>query len=96
VDVGGALFEGVLPQPVDDVDDVLVVGIDLLVALAQFDQLFEVVAQARSLPWLVGLLIDLARLKNCVMYCAMSSGLAITRRTTRREILPISASHSVT
>jgi hypothetical protein len=35
----------VLPQPVDDIDDVLVVGVDLLVDLAQFDQLLEVVAQ---------------------------------------------------
>ena len=28
----GALVEGVLPQPVDDVDDVLVVGVELPVA----------------------------------------------------------------
>ena len=45
VDVRGALFEGVLPQPVDDVDHVLVVGVELLVQLAQFDQLLEIVAQ---------------------------------------------------
>jgi hypothetical protein len=34
VDVAGALLEGVLPQPVDDVDDVAVVGVELAVALA--------------------------------------------------------------
>ena len=33
VDVARALVEGVLPQPVDDVDDVLVVGVELPVAL---------------------------------------------------------------
>ena len=33
VDVARALVEGVLPQPVDDVDDVLVVGVELLVGL---------------------------------------------------------------
>ena len=32
VDVGRALLERVLPQPVDDVDDVLVVGVELAVA----------------------------------------------------------------
>ena len=42
VDVAGALVEGVLPQPVDDVDDVLVVGVELAVGLAQLDQLLEV------------------------------------------------------
>jgi hypothetical protein len=41
VDVAGALLEGVLPQPVDDVDDVAVVGIELAVALAQLHQLLE-------------------------------------------------------
>ena len=42
VDVARALLEGVLPQPVDDVDDVLVVGVELLVRLAELDQLLEV------------------------------------------------------
>ena len=32
VDVGGALFERVLPQPIDDVDDVLIVGVGCLAA----------------------------------------------------------------
>ncbi len=45
VDVRGALIERVLPEPVDDVDDVLVVGIELAVAGAHFDQLLEIVAQ---------------------------------------------------
>jgi hypothetical protein len=41
VDVGGALLERVLPQPVDDVDDVRVVGVEVAVA-AELDQLLEV------------------------------------------------------
>jgi len=49
MDVGGALVERVLPQPVDDMDDVLIVGIDLLVELAEFDQLLEIVAQRQIL-----------------------------------------------
>src|SRR5690606_37499703 len=40
VDVGGALLVGVLQQPVDDVDDVVVVGADLAHA-PQLDQLLE-------------------------------------------------------
>ena len=64
VDVAGALLEGVLPQPVDDVHDVLVVGVELLVALAELDQLLEVgdrrVARRSSAP----LRTDLASLKN--------------------------------
>ena len=42
VDVARALVERVLPQPVDDVDDVLVVRVELLVRLADLDQLLEV------------------------------------------------------
>jgi len=45
MDVRSALLESVLPQPVDDRDDVLVVGIELLLGLAQLHQLFE-----RGLP----------------------------------------------
>ena len=41
VDVGRALLERVLPQPVDDVDDVLVVGVEVAV-LAELDQLLEI------------------------------------------------------
>ena len=41
MDVAGALVEGVLPQPVDDLDHALVVGVELLVALAELDQLLE-------------------------------------------------------
>ncbi|MCY1414527.1 hypothetical protein D9M71_299800 [compost metagenome] len=42
VDVAGALLEGVLEQPVDDVDDVRVVGVRLLLAGAELEQLLEV------------------------------------------------------
>ncbi len=45
MNVGRALIECVLPQPVDDVDDVLVVGVDLFVGLAKFNQLLEIIAQ---------------------------------------------------
>jgi hypothetical protein len=41
VDVAGALVEGVIEQPVADVYDVLVVGVELA-ALAQLDELLEV------------------------------------------------------
>ena len=41
MDIRCALVERVLPQPVHDMDDVLVVGVELLVGLAQFDQLLE-------------------------------------------------------
>ncbi len=49
VDVGGALLERVLPQPVDDVDDVLVVGVEVSV-LAQLDQLLEVARERERRP----------------------------------------------
>jgi len=42
VDVAGTLLERVLEQPVDDVDDVCVVGVRLLVAGAEVEQLFEI------------------------------------------------------
>ncbi|MCY1413633.1 hypothetical protein D9M71_290660 [compost metagenome] len=42
VDVAGALLERVLEQPVDDVDDVGIVGVRLLVAGAEVEQLFEI------------------------------------------------------
>jgi hypothetical protein len=41
MDVAGALVESVLPEPVDDVDDVLVIGIELAIGPAEFDQLLE-------------------------------------------------------
>ena len=44
VDVGCALLERVLPQPVDDVDDVLVVGVEMAVP-AELDQLLEIVGE---------------------------------------------------
>ena len=45
MDVGRALLEGVLQQPVDDVHHVAVVGADLA-GLAQFEQLLEVEQRA--------------------------------------------------
>ena len=63
VDVARALVEGVLPQPVDDVDDVLVVRVELAVRLAELDQLLEV-RQARAR--LGGALRALDRLREVV------------------------------
>ncbi len=42
MDVRRALVEGVLPEPVDDQHDVLVVGVERALGLAHLDQLFEV------------------------------------------------------
>ena len=42
VDIAGALFKGVLKQPVDDIDDVRIVGIRFPLACAQGQQLFEI------------------------------------------------------
>src|SRR5437762_7781216 len=39
-----ALFEGVLPQPIDDAHDMLIVGIKMSM-LAQLDQLFEIACE---------------------------------------------------
>ena len=44
VDVGRALLERVLPQPVDDVDDVAVVGVELAL-LAERDELLEIAGE---------------------------------------------------
>jgi hypothetical protein len=41
VNVAGTLFESVLPEPVDDIDDVLVIGVELAIGAAEFDQLLE-------------------------------------------------------
>ena len=49
MDVRCPLLEGVLPQPINDMDDVLVVGIEGPVGLAQFDQLLETRQAARHL-----------------------------------------------
>jgi hypothetical protein len=62
VDVRGALLESILPEPIDDAHDVLVVGIELLVALAQLDQLLEVRGAAGDIALVHRALDDLARL----------------------------------
>ncbi|MNE05386.1 hypothetical protein D3C80_979460 [compost metagenome] len=49
VDIAGALFEGVLQQPVDDVHDMRIVGIGLGLAFAQFQQVFELPQAGRLL-----------------------------------------------
>ena len=41
MNVAGALVKGVLPKPVHHFHDALVVGIELLVALVQLDQLLK-------------------------------------------------------
>ena len=52
VDVGGALLERVLPQPVHDVDDVLVVGVEVAMR-PELDELLEVADGERTLALLV-------------------------------------------
>ena len=42
VDVTGALVERVLPQPVHHLHNALVIGVELLVGLAQLDQLLKI------------------------------------------------------
>ena len=51
VDIAGALLEGVLEQPVDDIDDVRVVGVRLLILGAEAQQLLEI---ANAADLLVG------------------------------------------
>ncbi|MNS47366.1 hypothetical protein D3C71_731280 [compost metagenome] len=53
VDIAGALLKGVLEQPVDDVDDVRVVGVRFLVAGAKVEQLLEV---AQGVDLLIGVI----------------------------------------
>ena len=62
VDVARALLEGVLPQPVDHAHDVRVVGVELLVGLAELDQLLEVGQPRGPACFCPAPLIDLARL----------------------------------
>ena len=68
VDVGRALLERVLPQPVDDVDDVLVVGVEMAV-LAELDELLEVAGEREvaACELSCAFFIDRARLKNSPM-----------------------------
>jgi hypothetical protein len=56
MDVGSTLLEGVLPEPIDDVDDVAVVGVELPL-LPERHQLLEVARQRhRALRGLLRLL----------------------------------------
>ncbi len=52
VDVGGALLEGVLPQPIDHLHHAGVVGVERLAAAAQFHQLLELVNPAGAAVFL--------------------------------------------
>ncbi len=54
VNIAGALLEGVLEQPVDDIDDVRVVGVRLLIAGAEVEQLLEVADAADLLVGATG------------------------------------------
>jgi hypothetical protein len=60
VDVARALFERVLPEPIDDIDDVLVVGVELAIGPAEFDELLER-RQVAALAAELGGLLDRAR-----------------------------------
>jgi hypothetical protein len=41
MNVAGTLLESVLPEPVDNIDNVLVIGVELAVGPAEFNQLLE-------------------------------------------------------
>ena len=41
VNIAGSLIESILPEPVDDVDDMLVVGIELAITPPQLDLLLK-------------------------------------------------------
>ncbi len=74
VDVAGALVEGVLQQPVDDADDVLVLGVDRA-GLAEFDELLEVLQIGRHLarrlqPGAVHRLADAVKLDQVILQLA--------------------------
>ena len=88
VDVAGALVEGVLPQPVDHLHHALVVGVELLVALAQLDQLLEA-GRGRGLAGLLRRAHRLGQREELGGVAWMSSGLATTRRTLRRVALDL-------
>ena len=62
VDVAGALIECVLPQPVDDVDDVLVVGVDWRLVLPISTSCSKLPIPLRWSPFSAAPLIDFARL----------------------------------
>jgi len=51
VDIAGSLLKGVLEQPVDDVDDVRVVGVRFLIAGAEVEKLLEI---ADAADFLIG------------------------------------------
>ncbi len=42
MDIRCALFKRVLPQPIDNRDDMLIVRIELFIAFTQFDQLLKI------------------------------------------------------
>jgi hypothetical protein len=94
VDVRGALLEGILPEPIDDAHDVLVVGVELLVALAQLDQLLEVRGAAGNIALVQRALDELGQVVELHLVARMSSGLAMTRRMSLRRIGRISASQA--
>src|SRR5437762_3579404 len=58
MDIRRALIEGVLPQPVDNAYDVLIVGVKLLVGFPQLDQLLKVADIAAAAGRLAGCALD--------------------------------------
>jgi hypothetical protein len=94
VDVAGALVKRVLPQPVHHLHHALVVGVQLLVGLAQLHQLLEA-GRAGIAAAFWAARTDLASAKNSAVYRWMSCGLATTRRTPRRDWRSTSATQSV-
>lgn len=92
VDIAGALFDGVLQQPVDDVHDVGVVGAGLGVALAELQQMLQF-TQASGLLALCAL-TEWARRTKVWANWRTCTGLASTRRIGLPRLRTKSASHS--
>ena len=46
MNIRGALIKCKLPQPVNDIDNVLIIRIDLFIRLTKFNQLLEILSQA--------------------------------------------------
>jgi hypothetical protein len=69
MNIGGTLLERVLPQPIDNIDDVLIVGIYLAISQAKFDQLFEIIASCNVLA--VELVRALDRFGQCKKLCSV-------------------------
>ena len=92
MDIAGALLDGVLQQPVDDVHDVCVVCGGLRLTLAEFKQVFQL-AQAGGLL-VLRTLYRVGQAKSDWPSWRICCGLASTRRMGLPRLRARSACHS--